>query len=198
MIQRLQLGVAVAVLTGLVTAASPALGARVIKAQPARSWAVTYLGRWHVAAHPEYPKAVFALGTPSHVKNPDIPGCEATWKRLGLRSSSRASRSRGRAATGAPSRRSSRATVAGSAGELSGGCASATACASSSASTPARAASRAHACSSTSATRKSGTARSSRRSCAITRSRASACGWAAQASDAPLTRPAGRPPRGIV
>jgi hypothetical protein len=65
--------------------APPALGARTIKAQPARYWAVTYLGSWHVLAHPEYPKAVHALGKPSHVKNPDIPGCEATWKRLGLR-----------------------------------------------------------------------------------------------------------------
>jgi hypothetical protein len=66
-------------------AASPALGARTIKANPAHSWAVTYLGGWHVAAHPEYPKAVHALGTPSHVKNPDIPGCLATWARLGLK-----------------------------------------------------------------------------------------------------------------
>jgi hypothetical protein len=65
--------------------ASPALAARTIKAQPARYWAVTYLGSWHVRAHPEYPKAVHALGTPSHVKNPDIPGCEATWARLVLR-----------------------------------------------------------------------------------------------------------------
>jgi hypothetical protein len=68
----------------LFAAASPAFGVRTIKAQPSRYWAVTYLGGWHVRAHPEYPKAVFALGEPSHVKNPDIPGCEATWKRLGL------------------------------------------------------------------------------------------------------------------
>jgi hypothetical protein len=73
------------VVAALAAAASPALGARTIKAQPDRFWAVTYLGGWHVAAHPEYPKAVHALGTPSHIKNPDIPGCEATWKRLGLR-----------------------------------------------------------------------------------------------------------------
>lgn len=69
----------------LAVAASPALGARTIKAQPDRFWAVTYLGGWHVRAHPEFPRAVRALGAPSHVKNPDIPGCEATWKRLGLR-----------------------------------------------------------------------------------------------------------------
>jgi hypothetical protein len=72
-------------LTAVAATASPALGARTIKAQPARYWAVTYLGSWHVRANPEYPKAVHALGTPSHVKNPDIPGCEATWARLGLR-----------------------------------------------------------------------------------------------------------------
>jgi hypothetical protein len=72
-------------LAALSFGAPAALGARTIKAQPARSWAVTYLGGWHVAAHPEYPKAVHALGTPSHVKNPDIPGCEVTWARLGLR-----------------------------------------------------------------------------------------------------------------
>jgi hypothetical protein len=75
----------VVALAALAAVASPALAARTIKAQPSRSWAVTYLGAWHVAAHPQYPKAVRALGTPSHVKNPDIPGCEATWKRLGLR-----------------------------------------------------------------------------------------------------------------
>src|SRR3954471_9687739 len=85
MSRRLQLGTLVAVLAALATAAPPALGARTIKAQPSRSWAVTYLGRWHVEAHPQYPKAVFALGAPSYVKNPDIPGCEASWKRLGLR-----------------------------------------------------------------------------------------------------------------
>jgi hypothetical protein len=79
--------VAIAGITVVAVAAgaSPALAARTIKAQPARYWAVTYLGSWHVRAHPEYPKAVHALGTPSHVKNPDIPGCEATWARLGLR-----------------------------------------------------------------------------------------------------------------
>ncbi len=75
-------GMALAAAAG---SASPALAARTIKAKPARSWAVTYLGGWHVGAHPEYPKAVYALGTPSHVKNPDIPGCAATWANLGLK-----------------------------------------------------------------------------------------------------------------
>jgi hypothetical protein len=69
----------------LAAAASPALAARTIKAQPSRYWAVTYLGGWHVLAHPEFGKAVFALGEPSHVENPDIPGCRATWRRLGLK-----------------------------------------------------------------------------------------------------------------
>jgi hypothetical protein len=79
-------GVIVAVVVAaMALAAAPALAVRTIKAQPSRSWAVTYLGSWHVAAHPEYPKAVVALGEPSHVKNPDIPGCLATWKRLGLK-----------------------------------------------------------------------------------------------------------------
>jgi hypothetical protein len=85
MTRRRQLGAVVATLAAVAATASPALGARTIKAQPSRYWAVTYLGGWHVRAHPEYPKAVFALGTPSHVKNPDIPGCEASWARLGLR-----------------------------------------------------------------------------------------------------------------
>ena len=66
-------------------AAGPASAARVIKANPARSWGVTYLGDWHVAAHPEYGKAVHALGSPSSVENPDIPGCTVTWSGLGLR-----------------------------------------------------------------------------------------------------------------
>jgi hypothetical protein len=74
-----------AVAAASLVAAPSAYAARTIKAQPARSWAVTYLGSWHVAAHPQYPKAVYALGKPSRVKNPDIPGCEATWARLGLR-----------------------------------------------------------------------------------------------------------------
>jgi hypothetical protein len=69
----------------LAAGASPALAARTIKAQPSRSWAVTYLGGWHVQAHPEFPKAVFALGEPSHIQNPDIPGCLVTWRRLGLK-----------------------------------------------------------------------------------------------------------------
>ena len=78
-------------LTGLLAVAAlgvvaaPALAVRTIKAQPERFWAVTYLGGWHVRAHAEFPHAVRALGTPSHVKNPDIPGCLATWARLGLR-----------------------------------------------------------------------------------------------------------------
>ncbi|MEA2419679.1 MAG: hypothetical protein QOE60_1885 [Thermoleophilaceae bacterium] len=65
--------------------AAPASAARVIKANPARSWGVTYLGSWHVTAHPEFGKAVHALGSPSNVANPDIPGCRATWSGLGLR-----------------------------------------------------------------------------------------------------------------
>jgi len=65
--------------------AGPASAARVIRANPARSWGVTYLGGWHVTAHPEYGKAVHALGQPSHVNNPDIPHCQVTWARLGLR-----------------------------------------------------------------------------------------------------------------
>jgi hypothetical protein len=76
-------GAAVVVAASIVPASS-ALAARTIKAQPDRSWAVTYLGAWHVQAHPEYPRAVRALGAPSRVKNPDIPGCRATWRRLGL------------------------------------------------------------------------------------------------------------------
>jgi hypothetical protein len=71
--------------TVLAAVAGPASAARVIKANPARSWGVTYLGDWHVAAHPEYPKAVHALGAPTSVENPDIPGCAATWAGLGLR-----------------------------------------------------------------------------------------------------------------
>lgn len=83
---RRRTGAIVAVLiAAIAVAAAPALGARTIKAKPSRSWAVTYLGGWHVQAHPEFPKAVVALGQPSHVKNPDIPGCLATWKRLGLK-----------------------------------------------------------------------------------------------------------------
>jgi hypothetical protein len=69
----------------LAAVTGPASAARVIKANPVRSWGVTYLGDWHVAAHPEYPKAVHALGAPSNVENPDIPGCAATWAGLGLR-----------------------------------------------------------------------------------------------------------------
>ena len=78
---------AVLLLTGaaLGAAALPASAARTIKANPERSWGVTYLGSWHVAAHAEYGKAVCALGAPSHVENPDVPSCAATWTRLGLR-----------------------------------------------------------------------------------------------------------------
>ena len=75
---------ALAAVVGLL-AAGPAMAARTIRAQPDRYWGVTYLGRWHVSAHPTYPKAVSALGSPSRLENPDIPGCRATWARLGLR-----------------------------------------------------------------------------------------------------------------
>jgi hypothetical protein len=79
--------VALVVVTAAVVAAvaAPASAARVIKANPARFWGVTYLGDWHVAVHPEYPKAVRALSAPTSVANPDIPGCAATWAGLGLR-----------------------------------------------------------------------------------------------------------------
>jgi len=69
----------------LAAVTGPASAARVIKANPVRSWGVSYLGDWHVAAHPGYPTAVHALGAPSSVENPDIPGCAATWAGLGLR-----------------------------------------------------------------------------------------------------------------
>jgi hypothetical protein len=69
----------------LAAVAPPAFAARTIKAQPSRYWGVTYLGDWHVQAHPEFRKAVVALGEPSHVENPDIPGCAAAWRRLGLK-----------------------------------------------------------------------------------------------------------------
>ena len=61
-----------------------ASAARTIKAQPSRSWGVTYLGRWHVGAHPEFGKAVFALGRPTRLENPDVPSCRGTWRGLGL------------------------------------------------------------------------------------------------------------------
>jgi hypothetical protein len=64
--------------------ATPAAAARTIKANPQRSWGITYLGHWHVGAHPEFGKAVYALGTPSRVANPDSPTCSATWNGLGL------------------------------------------------------------------------------------------------------------------
>ena len=79
------LRLAVVALAVAATAAAPASAARTIKANPARSWGVTYLGGWHVAAHPEYGKAVRALGAPSSVENPDIPGCAASWSGLGLK-----------------------------------------------------------------------------------------------------------------
>jgi hypothetical protein len=77
--------VAVVVTLGLGAVATQASAARTIKAEPNRYWAITYLGGWHVRAHPEFGKAVFALGRPTYVENPDIPGCRATWRRLGLR-----------------------------------------------------------------------------------------------------------------
>ena len=71
-------------LAGLALMAAPALAARTIKAQPSRSWSVTYLGGWHVAAFPEFGKAVYAFGQPSNVANPDSPSCVGTWARLGI------------------------------------------------------------------------------------------------------------------
>jgi hypothetical protein len=67
-----------------VLAASTASAARTIKAEPGRYWAVTYLGGWHVRAHPGYGKAVFALGEPSSVSGSGVP-CTARWSGLGLR-----------------------------------------------------------------------------------------------------------------
>lgn len=64
-------------------AAAPASAIRTIKAEPGRYWAVTYLGGWHVRAHPAYGKAVFALGAPSSVSGTGVP-CTARWGRLGL------------------------------------------------------------------------------------------------------------------
>lgn len=65
-------------------ASDSATAARTIKANPASSWGVTYLGGWHVSAHPQYGKAVFALGQPTKVVNPDIPNCSASWNSLSL------------------------------------------------------------------------------------------------------------------
>ena len=67
-----------------VMAASTASAARTIKAEPGRYWAVTYLGGWHIRAHPDYRKAVFALGEPSVVAGSGVP-CTAFWHQLGLR-----------------------------------------------------------------------------------------------------------------
>ena len=64
--------------------AEPAAAARTIKAHPSSSWGVTYLGAWHVSAHAEYGKAVYALGEPTRVVNPDSPTCSATWRSLSL------------------------------------------------------------------------------------------------------------------
>jgi hypothetical protein len=65
-------------------AAAPASAVRTIKAEPGHYWAVTYLGGWHVRAHPDYGKAVFALGEPSSVSSGGVP-CTGYWGRLGLR-----------------------------------------------------------------------------------------------------------------
>ena len=73
-----------AVVVESVVAASTAAAARTIKAEPGRYWAVTYLGGWHVRAHAEYGKAVFALGEPSVVVGSGVP-CTAYWHHLGLR-----------------------------------------------------------------------------------------------------------------
>ena len=68
----------------LLAASAPAAAVRTIKAEPSRYWAVTYLGNWHVRAHPGYGKAVFALGDPSRVSGDGVP-CTAYWNSLGLR-----------------------------------------------------------------------------------------------------------------
>jgi hypothetical protein len=65
-------------------ATQAASAARTIKAEPGRYWAVTYLGSWHVRAHPEFGKAVFALGEPSAVSGTGVP-CTALWREVGLR-----------------------------------------------------------------------------------------------------------------
>lgn len=61
-----------------------ASAARTIKAEPDNYWAVTYLGSWHVRAHPQYGKAVFALGEPTSVSSDRQP-CTARWSQLGIR-----------------------------------------------------------------------------------------------------------------
>lgn len=45
---------------------------------------MTYLGGWHVRAHPEYGKAVYALGKPTSLSSEGNP-CTARWAKLGLR-----------------------------------------------------------------------------------------------------------------
>jgi hypothetical protein len=83
-----RLGRLLSILSALAVAAAalagPASAVRTIKAEPGRYWAVTYLGSWHVRAHPEYAKAVFALGEPSAVTGGGVP-CTAYWNALGLR-----------------------------------------------------------------------------------------------------------------
>jgi hypothetical protein len=64
-------------------AASPAMGARTIRADPDSYWGVTHLGAWHVRANPEYGKAVAALGEPTRVDGAGVP-CTARWSHLGL------------------------------------------------------------------------------------------------------------------
>ena len=68
----------------VLVASAPASAVRTIKAEPSHYWAVTYLGNWHVRAHPDYGKAVFALGEPSRVTGDGVP-CTAYWNSLGLR-----------------------------------------------------------------------------------------------------------------
>jgi hypothetical protein len=77
---------AASLVTAGVALANPgvASAARTIKAEPGHYWAVTYLGSWHVRAHPEYGKAVFALGEPSSVSSNGVP-CTARWNSLGTR-----------------------------------------------------------------------------------------------------------------
>jgi hypothetical protein len=76
--------VVLATLATSVIVAAPAAAARTIKAAPERHWGVTHLGDWHVRAHPEYGKAMFALGEPTQVSSPGNP-CSAGWAHLGLR-----------------------------------------------------------------------------------------------------------------
>ena len=68
----------------VVAGSAPASAVRTIKAEPSRYWGVTYMGSWHVRAHADYGKAVFALGEPSRVTSDGVP-CTAYWNILGLR-----------------------------------------------------------------------------------------------------------------